>query len=374
MKLTFKNEETLPAIRLVSKAVGVKNSLPILACIRFESSKGVVFATASNGDSWLSIILPNVIADEDFTFAIDSQDLIKVLGNMGEREITMELDKQSSVATIKYDKGKAKLPFYSADEFPMASKDVEGFEQIIDGGLLTSAVSSVLYATGDDELRPVMSGVLIELSKECMTTVATDGQRLVRYVCDKVKSGEEDVKKVILHKTPASILLAVMQESIGDVKICFNERLLVVSNKRFKMTTRLIEGKYPNYAAVIPDDMPIHISVSTKEIIDALKRVLPLSDSMSRRVTLQLSDGVVTVKAEDIDFSRSATEQITCDYNGGNDMEIGFKGESVLDAVRNIADDDIVIELQSPEKAAVIYAKNTSRDKYLALLMPMRIN
>jgi DNA polymerase-3 subunit beta len=166
--------------------------------------------------------------------------------------------------------------------------------------------------------------------------------------------------------------MSVLSAFEGDVKVSFNDKALCVSNADFRLSARLLEFRYPNYEAVIPKTSPIIITSDKNSLLNALKRVLPMANDSSYLVELDFSSGQVVVGAKDIDFSKSASETVTCDCDA--EIKIGFKGSTLIEILRNIDDDNVVIELDNPSRAGIFFsAFELTRDEYLSLCMPMLI-
>jgi DNA polymerase-3 subunit beta len=206
-----------------------------------------------------------------------------------------------------------------------------------------------------------------------MVCATSDGHKLARYK-DKTVTRDDDgtVPNFTLPKKPSNVLMTILSAIDGDVKVSFNEKAISVNNRDFKLSARLLEFKYPNYESVIPKDNQITITADKNELLNALKRVIPMANDMSNLIELDFTQGQVTLSAKDIDFSKSASETVTCDCDA--DLKIGFKGSVLIDTLRNINDDNVVIELSDSSRAGVFFsAFELTRDEYLSLCMPMLI-
>jgi DNA polymerase-3 subunit beta len=206
-----------------------------------------------------------------------------------------------------------------------------------------------------------------------MVCATSEGLKLARY---KDKTVLLDVGEKTLNftmpKKPSNILLTILSAIDGDIKISFNDKAISVNNKDFKLSARLLDFKYPNYESVIPKSSPITITADKNSLLNALKRVLPMANDSSYLVEMDFGQGQVTISAKDIDFSKSASETVTCDCDA--ELKIGFKGSTLIEILRNINDDNVVIELDNPSRAGVFFsAFELTRDEYLSLCMPMLI-
>jgi DNA polymerase-3 subunit beta len=288
--------------------------------------------------------------------------------------ITLSLDEQAHTIKCDYGNGNFTMPYEDANEFPMANMDKAWSNDfIIDGKKVLKAIEKTGFATANDELRPVMNGIHFDFFADGMVCATSDGHKLARYK-DKTITKENDgsIPNFTLPKKPSNILMSVLSAFEGDVKVSFNDKALCVSNADFRLSARLLEFRYPNYEAVIPKTSPIIITSDKNSLLNALKRVLPMANDSSYLVELDFSSGQVVVSAKDIDFSKSASETVTCDCDA--EIKIGFKGSTLIEILRNIDDDNVVIELDNPSRAGIFFsAFELTRDEYLSLCMPMLI-
>ncbi|MBR3122833.1 MAG: DNA polymerase III subunit beta, partial [Prevotella sp.] len=229
-----------------------------------------------------------------------------------------------------------------------------------------------LFATAQDELRPVMNGIYFDLTPEALAVVASDGHKLVRNKNFNIKS--ETPASFILPKKPATLLKNMLGKEQGDVTIKFDERTAEISFADGVLTCRLIEGRYPNYNSVIPQQNPNQLTIDRRSLIGALKRVLPFASESSQLVRFHLDAGRLELSSEDIDFATSAKEVVNCEY-AGQSMNIGFKGSSLSEILNNLQGDEVVIELADPSRAGIILpAVQPENEDVLMLIMPMLLN
>ena len=374
MELKLQSKELLQKIKVAARVINSKNALPILGDFLFETKGDVVLITASDSEQWLSLKCPVVSCDGDARFCLSASDFLRAIDNLNEVVITLSLDEQAHTIKCDYGNGNFTMPYEDANEFPAASMDDANTQDIIlDGKKVLKAVEKTGFATANDELRPVMNGIHFDFFADGMVCATSDGHKLARYK-DKSITREDDgtVPNFTLPKKPSNILMSVLSAFEGDVKVSFNEKALHISNKEFKFSARLLEFRYPNYDAVIPKTSPIIITSDKNSLLNALKRVLPMANDSSYLVELDFSNGQVVVSAKDIDFSKSASETVTCDCDA--EIKIGFKGSTLIEILRNIDDDNVVIELDNPSRAGVFFsAFELTRDEYLSLCMPMLI-
>lgn len=374
MEIKAQSKELLQKLKMAAKVVNSKNSLPILGDFLIETKGDVILITVSDSEQWLSLKCPIISCDGDVRFCVSSADFLKAIDNLNDVVVTLALDESTHTITCDYGNGKFSMPYEDANEYPLANMDTtDSKDVIIDGKKVLKAIELTGFATANDELRPVMNGIHFDFFADGMVCATSDGHKLARYK-DKTITREDDgtVPNFTLPKKPSNILMSILSNVEGDVKISFNDKALYVNNRDFKLSARLLDFKYPNYESVIPKNSPITITADKNSLLNALKRVLPMANDSSYLVELDFSNGQVVVSAKDVDFSKSASETVTCDCDA--ELKIGFKGSTMIEILRNISDDNIVIELSDPSRAGVFFsAFEMTRDEYLSLCMPMLI-
>ena len=378
--LKFEAKELTNAFAHVGAVVNQKSALSILNNVVFDYKDGKVALIGSDNETWLFLMCkPIESADnQDFRFCVNASDILGALKNIGDTRIDVVVDNEKNIVTCNYGNGKFTLPIMDAEEFPMPQKNEEYNNKFkLDAQCLLKDVESVRFASADDPLRLVMNSVHFDFGdNNALTTVSTDG-RLLAKRNDKGVSAEKTLvgENFTMPKKPAALVASLVKETSDNIEIAFNENTCVVSNADFRLVTRLHEQRFPNYNSVIPQDHKMQVCVDNAQLQQALRRVMPLGNAMSGLVIMEFEKGKVTIKAEDIDFSKSASETLTCDYDAEEKFTIGFKGASLMDAIKNVEDETLVMEFTEPSRPCVVYANATStREEYLVLVMPMLIN
>jgi DNA polymerase-3 subunit beta len=376
MEIQLKAKELSAKLKLAAKVINSKNSLPILGDFLFEyKGNSLLYITASDGEQWLSQKMEATSMEtSEFKFCVNAPDFQKAIDNLNDYLVKIVLDDNSQTITCDYGNGKFTIPYDNANEFPQANMDTTGTNDlIIDSKQILKAIELTGFATANDELRPVMNGIHFDFFTDGMVCATSDGHKLARYK-DKSITMEDGgtTPNFTLPKKPANILMSVLNVFDGQVKLSFNDKAISINNSDFKLSARLLDFKYPNYEAVIPKNSPITITIDKNSMLNALKRVLPMANDSSYLVELDFTNGQVTISAKDLDFSKSASETVTCDCD--TELKIGFKGSTLIEILRNINDDNVVIELDNPSRAGVFFsAFELTRDEYLSLCMPMLI-
>lgn len=378
MEIRLNPTELAPRLEQVARVVNPKNALPILDCVLVEVKNDFLYLTASDNDMWLTVKAPITECKkedtEDAKFCIAAKKFLTAIKNLTANEVTFDIT--ANTLTCNYGNGKFLLPYEQSDVYPMDNiKREDVTERIIDGKRLLKAIELTGFATANDELRPVMNGIHFDFFNDGMVTATSDGHKLAKYkdttVCNDVTLAY--TPNFTMPKKPANTLISILSAFPCDVKLSFNNNGITVSCAEFRLSARLLEMRYPNYDAVIPKDNPIKVTVDKNAMLQALKRVLPMSDDANNLVRLDFERGQIIVNAENVDYNRAAKESVTCDCDA--EIKIGFKGSTLIEVLRNIEDDNVVIELSEPSRAGVFYAATTmTRDEYLSLVMPMLLN
>jgi DNA polymerase-3 subunit beta len=306
--------------------------------------------------------------------ALPSKMLLEILKKLPEQPLTFEISFETRVVDIISERGKYNFVSQPGEDYPTVPEidDDKANKIQLPITLLMTGINKTLFATADDDLRPVMNGILMELNSESLTFVASDSHKLVRYRRNDVK-GEFDAS-FILAKKPAGLLKNVLPRETGDVIVEFDNKNAFFNLPNYKLVCRLVEGNYPSYGAVIPQDNPYKASIDRVDFANTLGRVSIFANQASNLVKLNLTNNKMMVSAQDIDFSVSAYEELNCQYES-DDMEIGFKSVFLTDILDNLSSNDVIIEMSNPSRAALFLPfEKDDNEEELMLLMPMMIN
>ena len=373
MKFVVSSAALYSHLQAISRVINSKSTLPILDCFLFNIEDNKLIITASDNETTLDTTMEVVESEGDYQFAIASKTLLDAIKELPEQPITFDVNPQSMEVSIQYMNGKYAMMGQSADEYPMAALMGDNSVSFsIEADTLLGGINRTIFATADDELRPVMNGIYFDIFADYVTLVASDGHKLVRYKLYNVK-GEEKAA-FILPKKPAALLKNLLAKEAGEIKISFDDRNATFEMPTHRMICRLIEGRYPNYNSVIPQNNPFKITIDRAAMLSALRRVSVFSSQSSSLIKLRMGNNELLISAQDIDFSTSAEEKLTCAYEG-NPMSIGFKATFLMDILSNINGQDVVIEVSDPSRAGVLVpAEQAEAEELLMLLMPMMLN
>jgi DNA polymerase-3 subunit beta len=375
MKFVVSSTELLSHLAALSRVISSKSTMPILDNFLFQLSETALTITASDLESTLitSLELDNI--EGEGSIAVPAKLFIDTLKEFPEQPLTFQIDGDSYSVEIFSDNGKYSITGQNAEDFPeMPKLDEETVSTInVSHVALKKGIEKTLFATADDELRPVMNGIYIELSPDYMSFVASDAHKLVRYRRTDAKADFES--SFILPKKPAGLLKNLLPKEEFDVKIEFDNKNAHFTLSSYKLICRLVEGNYPSYNSVIPTKNPNVMVIDRLNFFNTVKRVSVFSNQASNLIKLNINDNQLVVSAQDIDFSISAVERLNCEYEG-DEMEIGFKSTFLQEILTNISTGDVQVELSDPTRAGLLLpvASGDEFEDMLMLLMPMMIN
>lgn len=373
MKFIVSSTSLFSHLQAISRVINSKNSLTILDCFLIEMQDGTLSMTASDNETTLSTSIEVSDYEGEGCFAVSSKTLLEALKEIPEQPLSFQINMDNLEITVEYLNGKYSMMGQNADEYPQAPSLGDNAVQVtMAADTLLAGVNRCIFATADDELRPVMNGIYFDITTESITLVASDGHKLVRNKTFMARGDEKAA--FILPKKPANLLKNLLLKEEGDVQIGFDDKNAMFTMENYRMVCRLIEGRYPNYNSVIPSNNPHKATVDRGSFISALRRVSVFSSQASSLIKLSLSENQMKISAQDIDFSTSAEETLACQYDGTN-MSIGFKSSFLIDILNNIAAQEVIIELADPSRAGVIVPEQQEdNEDLLMLLMPMMLN
>ena len=373
MKFTVSSTALSSRLQTLARVINSKNSLPILDSFLFEVNNQQLTITASDSENVMCSTLQLDEVDGEGNFAVPNRTLLDAMKELPEQPLTFEVNTENLTIKIIYQNGLYNFTAQNGDEYPRSQQIPDNATVIsIDSTVLNNNLTRSLFATAQDELRPVMNGIYFDLTADGLAVVASDGHKLVRNKNFNIKS--ETPAAFILPKKPATLLKNVLGKEQEEVVIKFDDRTAEISFAEGVLTCRLIEGRYPNYNSVIPQGNPNQLTIDRRSLIGALKRVLPFASESSQLVRFHLDAGRLELSSEDIDFATSAKEVVNCEY-AGQAMNIVFKGSSLSEILNNLQGDEVIIELADPSRAGIILpAVQPENEDVLMLIMPMLLN
>jgi DNA polymerase-3 subunit beta len=370
MKFNVSSSALLLRLQSISKVIASKNTLPILDCFLFRLEGNLLTIVASDVETRLVTRVEVMNAEGSGLFAISAKMLLEPLKKLPEQPLTFDINDENMEIFIYFENGKYNFIGQKGDTYPQQKALGETPATLaIESQVLLSGIGRSLFATAEDELRPVMNGVYFDIQTDVLTFVASDGHKLVRLHNKSVTSASR--ASFILPKKPANLLKGLLPKSDDPVKIEFDMNNVCVTTDDFAMVSRLIEGRFPNYGSVIPQDNPNKATIERLPFLNALERVSIFSNPASSLIKLRLTGNQIIVSAQDIDFSTSAEEKVACQYEG-EELSIGFKATFLIEILGNISSNEVVLSLADPSRAGVIEpVENEENEDLLMLLMPM---
>ncbi len=373
MKFIVNSDILLKQLQIISGALQSNSPLPILENFLFELKPDVLKATASDLETTMSAVI-SVDSKESGKVAVPAKLLVDMLKTCGSIPLTFKVQKDSFHIEISSADGKFKLTGLNGDEFPKLPVIEKPSSIEMSSDVLLAAINHTLFATGNDELRPVMTGVFCQFGKEGAIFVATDAHRLVRYRRTDVRSSKET--SFIMPKKPLGLLKASLPSVHTQIKLDFNEANAFFSFDNISLICRLVDGRYPNYEAVIPLDNPNKMEIDRLSFLNAIRRVSIFSNKTTHQVKIRIAGSQVDISAEDVDFGNDANERQTCSYDG-KDIEIAFNARFIQDMLNNIDSEHVLLELSLPNRAGLLSPPKAEVDPnadLLMLVMPVMVN
>ena len=374
MKFIVSSSALLTALQTVSKVIASKNTLPILDSFLFNLEGGKLTITASDVETRLVTSLDVMNAEgSGGLFTIDAKRLLDPLKELSEQPLTIDVNDDNMVVNVDYLNGKFNIPGQNGDAYPQQKPLSESAVTItLESQILLNGISRSMFALADDELRPAMNGIYFDFYPDNLTIVATDNHRLIRLRNFSVHSAER--ASFILPRKPATMLKNLLLRNPDSITVSFDENNAYVKTATFEMVCRLIEGRYPNYNAVISTDNPNLATIDRMSFLTALKRVSPFSNQASGLVKIQFVDNELIIYAQDIDFSTSGQEAVPCQY-AATHMDIGFKASCLIDILSNISSENVIFQLADPSRAGIMVPEvNLENEDLLMLLVPLMLN
>ena len=371
MKFIVSSTYLLKQLQVLGGVINSSNTLPILDNFLFELDQSKLTVSASDLETTMSSTL-DVESDSEGSVAIPARLLLDTLKTFPEQPLTFVIEDNNTVE-ISSNHGKYALAYASGDEFPKAVVLEDPSNTVILGDILDTAISKTIFAAGNDDLRPVMSGVFFQFSTEGLTFVATDAHKLVKYTREDVNASQ--VAEFIMPKKPLNLLKGILAGAEDEVTIEYNESNAKFTFDNSVLICRLIDGKYPNYEAVIPKENPNKLSIDRTQFLNSVRRVSIFSNKTTHQIRLKIAGAELNISAEDVDYSNKAEERLTCDYQG-DDMQIGFNSRFLTEMLNNLSATDVSLEMSMPNRAGILTPVDGLDDgeHITMLVMPVMLN
>lgn len=371
MKFIASSSQLLRQLQLLGGVINSNNTLPILDNFLFELKQNELKISASDLETTISSTI-DVESESNGSIAISARLLLDTLKTFPNQPLTFKTQDNNTVE-ISSEQGKYDMAYFSGDEFPKTISLESPSSTVIPAGILGSAISKTIFATGNDDLRPVMSGVFFQFSTDNLTFVATDAHKLVKYTRTDVSANE--TAEFIMPKKPLNLLKGILAANDTEVTIEYNNTNAKFVFDNVVLICRLIDGKYPNYDAVIPKENPNKLTVDRASFLNSTKRVSIFSSKTTHQIRLKMAGTELNISAEDIDYANKADERLNCDYQG-DDMQIGFNSRFLTEMLSNLTSEEVLIEMSLPNRAGILTPVdgNEEGEEITMLVMPVMLN
>ena len=373
MKLIISSSELLRGVMSVAKAIPAKSALPILENFLFELKGNMLEITASDSELTLKTQVEVESMIEEGRIAVPAKHMMDLLKELPDQPLTISTSSDSSFV-CSWASGESTLPYFPAEDYPeITGTDETAVTLQFPAQSLVDGISSTIYATADDEIRPAMNGIYFDIDVASTTLVASDSHKLICYTTADVKASEK--ASFILHKKPASILKAIIGKDAETVEVSFDSKNAVFKFAQTMVICRLVVGKYPKYRDVIPQNNSNILRINRTQLLNTVKRVSVCSNKASNHIKFDLKSGSLMVSAQDLGFSIAAHETLPCQYDG-EDLAIGFKSPFIIEILSNMACGELVMKFLDSKRAALIVPAETEEEseKICGIIMPIMIS
>ncbi len=371
MKFIVSSTYLLKQLQVLGSVINSSNTLHILDNFLFELDHNQLKVSTSDLETTMISVL-EINSESVGSIAVPARLLLDTLKNLPDQPLTFTVQENNTIE-ISSDSGKYVLAYLAGEEFPKAEELTEPTTTVVPGHVLATAVSKTIFATGNDDLRPVMSGVYFQFSPNGLIFVATDAHKLVKYTRTDITAESE--ANFIMPKKPLNILKNILMSMDTDVKIEYNESNAKFSFENITLICRLIDGKYPNYDAVIPKENPNKLTLSRTQFLSSVRRVAIYANKSTHQIRLKIAGLELNIMAEDLDYSNKADERLSCSYQG-DDMQIGFNARFLMEMLNNLQSNEIMLEMSLPNRAGILTPIDGLEDgeTVTMLVMPVMLN
>lgn len=371
MKFIVSSSYLLKQLQVLGSVINSSNTLPILDNFLFELDHKNLVVSASDLETTMSAIL-EIDSSSEGSVAVPAKLLLDILKTFPEQPLTFTVQENSTIE-ISSNSGKYAIAYAAGEEFPKSINLENPSSTVVPSDVLATAMSKTIFAAGNDDLRPVMSGVFFQFSPEGLIFVATDAHKLVKYARTDVKASQ--VADFIMPKKPLNILKGILGTSESEVTIEYNDSNATFTFDSYILRCRLIDGKYPNYEAVIPKENPNKLTINRVLLLNSVRRVAIFSNKTTHQIRLKITGAELNISAEDIDYSNKAEERLNCDYQG-DDMQIGFNSRFLSEMLTNLTSDEIMLEMSMPNRAGILTPIDglDEGETAIMLVMPVMLN
>ena len=371
MRFIVSTSTLLKHLQAVSGALSNSAVLPILENFLFEIKDAHLTISATDLQTSMTTSVA-VESKEGGKIAVPSKILLDTLKTLPEQPIAFSVDDKTFAIEISAGDGKYRLSGENGEDFPKIPVVDNASSVNLPAAVLAEAINKTIFAVSNDELRPAMTGVFCQLSPQNVTFVATDAHKLVRYRRNDAKA--DTATSFILPKKALNLLKSSLPSDDINVSIEYNTTSAFFKFANINLICRLIDERYPDYEAVIPQNNPNKLTLDRSLFLNCLKRVVIFANKTTHQVRLKITGSELNISSEDIDFANEAHERIGCQFDG-EDMEIGFNAKFLIEMLNNLSGDEITIEMSTPNRAGLLFPSlKDENEDILMLVMPVMLN
>lgn len=371
MKFEVLSSDILSRLASLSRVLPTKTPMPILENFLFDVKGDTLTITASDGDTTMIGTIAIQNADGDMKFCVPAKTLIEPLRDLPQQNMSFVIEDSLEIV-VNYNGGTCNFMAVSADEYPVRQEMEETTQNVtLPAQKVIACINYTLFATAEDDLRPVMNGVYFDIKPDKVIAVASDSKKLVRLINNDMQLGIETA--FIMPKKAAVLIKNVMSKEIQDLDICIDSKSFRVKFTGYEISTRMIEGRYPRYEAVIPKNNTNRMLIDRQLFLSVLRRVASFSNQATNLIKLALEPTKLTISAQDMDFSRSGIESVGCSYEG-TPLSIGFRANYLADILNTLNSQEVELLLGDATRPGLISPVQDNQEQdILMLIMPMML-
>ncbi|EJL66283.1 DNA polymerase III subunit beta [Flavobacterium sp. CF136] len=370
MKITLNSKNLLEKLLILNGVINSSNTLPILDNFLFEIDGNQLKITATDLETTITSTL-EITSPDKGSVAISARMLIDILKTFREQPLVFSV-LENSIIEISSESGIYSIAYADAKDYPKSVELQNAQTSIINSKVLAKAINKTIFATGTDDLRPTMTGVLFQFSPLGLNFVATDAHKLVKYSRTDIISDEEI--DLIVPKKPLNVLKGILSTLDVEVELSYNQTNAIFTFEDYVLLSRLVEGKYPKYESVIPKENPNKAIINRNQLLSSVKCVSIFSNKTTKQVVINFAGNEIQLSAEDADYSNKADERLNCNYQG-EDTIIGFNAKYMSEIISILNSEELNFEFSLPNRAAIITPADgeVPEEKLLMLIMPSLI-
>lgn len=373
MKFIVSSTELLKNVLTAQKAIPVKTTEAILETYLLDLEGGKLSITASDKEITLKTTLDVISAEQEGRMAVPAKQVTDLLKELPDQPLTISTVNENSFSCA-WTSGESVLPCFNPDDYPVArTLAEEGKSSVtIPSDILSEGIGKTVYASSDDNNRPVMNSIFFDIKPGDTTLVASDLQKLICYNTAKVTAESEC--SFILNKRHANVLKSILPKENTEVQVSFDSKIVIFSLEGVTVTCSLVSGKYPDYKTIIPKNNSNILTINRLQFLNTVRRIAVCSPKASNYIKFDIAPGSIEISAQDLGFEIAAHDKIECQYEG-DPLAIGFRSTHIIDILSNLDSDDVIMKFADKRRSALLLPGEESEDgsKVFAIVMPIMV-